>query len=471
VTRTLQLVAVLVSLVMLATACGLENAANGPTRVEAVVPRSNNLFIGSDVRVLGMTVGRVDNLEAEGANVRVTMEVDPEIDLPADATLEVIPDSLLGERFAQIDPPYTDGPTFEDGDTIPIERTKVPAETDEFLAAFEEFLSALDPDAVAELVDVLTETLIGQGGELNTLLDQGSDTVRILADSSDDLMAIIDELGDLNETVATRDQQIGQVLEDWSTVTRTISEESDEIIEGVDNLRRLTAELRPLLDDHADPLVQDLETLATSASTIDRNLERLADAARGGRELFAGAGRGVEFENARLAFDNRFEGLVLAIEERLANRLAGLCIRLGADQCASAEYWRETLPSTCIEGVTMCGPDDEPFEESLTSALGVLTEEQRAQLEADAAQQAAEEAERERAEQEAREREEAEAQAEADDDPIAPPTPGGDGEGGDAQERLPMPDPRLNSSDDEEDEESRSSSWRDRMSRAFGGGS
>jgi phospholipid/cholesterol/gamma-HCH transport system substrate-binding protein len=440
------------------TACTLPFGAGPQSQtVQAVLPRANNLFEGSDVRVLGIRVGSVRSLEPEGLHVLATMEIDQDIQLPADVNAVLTPTSLLGERFIQLDPPYTGGPTLQSGSVIPPERTRVPAEIDEVLASFEAFLEGLDRDTLSNLVDVLAETLAGQGEGLNRLLDQGSTTVRILADSSDDLNGIVSEMADFNETLATRERQIGTFLEDWSTVVRTISEESDQIVDGLANLRRLMNEIRPLTDEHADQIVADMEVLATSLSTVERNLDRLGLMIRGSRLLFEGAGRGINFEHARLRLDNEGEPLAGAITLRLVDRLVGLCLRLGVELCSVPEFWEPHLPDLiCIPGLSVCPAGGAQLSAVLAEALGQLPPEALEEL--------------------VTELEEAEAEGELEPAPAEPePTEPAGSEPPPAVpqpeptedsllDRLPLPDPRLQDAGTTEE------SLLDRLARMLGGG-
>lgn len=412
-------VAVLVGLTLVAAACTPNPAGSDPRIVEAIVVRSNNLFTGSDVRVLGMRVGSVLALESAGQHVLVRMEILADTELPEGVQAHVRPVSLLGERFVQLDPPYVEGPTHAEGEVIPLERTTVPAETDEVLASFERFLASLDPETLAELVDVVADTIEGQGQGLNQLLDRGAGTIRILADSSEDLMATVRALGQFNATLATRDQRIEQVIRDWSTVAATLAEETEAAVSGVVNLRRLMTELRPLLDDHAEPLVTDLEILTTTLSTVDRNLDRVAQLVHGGRILFEGAGRAFDFPNARLRLLNQSEELGRHIQDRVTQRLAGLCLRLSLPSCADELFWSEQLPTElCLDGVVTCTESTVPVEDALADAIMSLPPEALERL-----------AEEQRSQ-------EPEPESEFEPQPEREPT----------LDRLPLPDPRLSQS-------------------------
>lgn len=367
--RARLLAPLLLVLALLAGACSIDRAGGGRS-LEAIVARSNNLFVGSDVRVLGMRVGRVTALRQEGVNVRVSMTLDPEVEVPADVRAEIQPTSLLGERFVALHPAYTGGPTWPEDQPLPLERTGVPAETDEVLASFEEWLEGLNPETIAELVDVVSVTLEGQGEGLNSLIDAGGDTVRVLADSSDDLMAAVSALADVSETMAARDQRLSSAIENWSTVVGTLGEESGQIVEGVGNIRRLVGELKPLLDEHAVPLASDLRHLTTALQTVDRNLARVGLMVSGSAGLFDAAGTAFEHEHARLKLLNIGNELPRHIADRLADRLVGVCMRLQEQVCATRAFWDAHLPAAlCWEGVTACAEGRKDIAEAFGEAM------------------------------------------------------------------------------------------------------
>jgi phospholipid/cholesterol/gamma-HCH transport system substrate-binding protein len=445
--RRLILLAAVVSLL---SGCIGPFASDSGLKFEVVFNRANNLFEGSDVRLLGVPKGKVLELTPEGSDVIAVIEMEPGLELPADVRAAVAPTSLLGERFVQLDPPYTGGPKLEDGAVIGRDRTSVAVDIDEVLHGFETFLEGLDEDTLAELVDVLAATLEGQGEGLNQLLDQGSETVSVLARSSDDLNVAVSQLAALNQTVATRDQELGAMFDDLSVVMRTIADESPEIIEGISNLRRLTNELRPLVDEHADPLIRDLEVLATTLSTVERNLDRVGEIVRGGSRLFETAGRAIDYEHAMLRLDNEAENIPAVLTDRLVNRLTGVCIRLGIAECADEEFFEPILPIiTCVPDFQTCDTDEESFGDAVLAGLNLLPDDARLELEREIR------AERRR-ERRLQRQQEQEAAQEPTPTPSPSPSP--------LTERLPLPSPQLSA------EPPPPESFADRLSRLLGGG-
>ena len=428
-------------LVCAAAAVGLLGGCVGPfapepgLRFEAIFTRTNNVFEGSEVRILGVPKGQVMQLRPEGVHVVALLEMEPGIALPADVRASVAPTSLLGERFIRLDRAYTGGPKLPDGAVIPIERTSVGVDIDEVLASFEKFLEGLDEDTLADLVDVLVAALEGQGDGLNQLIDQGSETVAVLRRSSDDLNSAVSQLADLNATVATRDQEIGALFDDLSSVMRTIADEGPQIIEGMQHLRRLTNELRPLADEHSDALVRDLEILATSVSTVERNLKRVGEIFRGGNRLFRGAGRAIDFEHAAIRLDNEAENIPALLNDRLLERLAGVCIRLGIEECSDDEFFKPIEDIiTCVPTFQDCTSNDTTFGEAFLRSINMLPKPARKALEAEAR---------------THQRRQASQQRDRDRTPRPKPRTDPPQEPDDDEsliDRLPLPDPSLGTS-------------------------
>lgn len=451
--RRLGLALVLVILALVASACGVTGGSG--MVVNAVLPSASNIFVGSEVRILGVQVGTVSDIQPSGQVVNVEMTVDPSYDLPADVGAELVAVTLLGERIMEFSPAYTGGPTLSSGDTIPVERTAVPAEVDDVIRSFENFLDALDEGALADLIDAATDTLAGQGPGLNDLIDQGAQTLRILDDAAGDLNGVVSEFADFNEALATRSGEIGETIRQFDETLRFLVEERDEIIGTVQALRRLAVELRPLLDEHTEPLIEDLETLATTLGTVDRNLDNIADFYDNTASLFGDFGPRVpDFETARLKLDNESNNLGDAITRRLTERLTGLCLRLGIDECASNAFWEPFMGTVfCAPGSPGC--DGQPqLTAALASALSSLPEDAQQQMATELQSSAEGGTESPPGEPIAPQGPAAQEPQQQEQAPQAPAPDQGPADQGSAEETpppsaqpLPLPDPRL--SDDQ----------------------
>ena len=78
----------------------------------AEFPRTVSIYQGSDVRVLGVPVGKIDSVTPSGTDVVVTMHYDADVKIPANAKAVIISPSIVGDRFVQLTPAYTGGPVL-----------------------------------------------------------------------------------------------------------------------------------------------------------------------------------------------------------------------------------------------------------------------------------------------------------------------------------------------------------------------
>lgn len=272
--------------VVAAVAAGVLPACtdNGPTyELVAWFPKAVSLYEQSDVKVLGLSAGTVEDIEVVGTRVRVRMRIRRDQPVPPDVRATIVPLSLIGERYVQLFPVWKEGqPRAEPGTEIPVERTSIPTEPDEALAALKKFLDALDPDATGRLVQNLADTLEGNGQGLNDALRSFGDLAALLASKDDELVRIVEHFDDFTATLRTRERQIGQTLDRFATLTTLLSQERTSVEALVDSLSRLSVDGLDLVTEHGSRLDRDLTVLTRVLQSVRANLthvEQLLEAA------------------------------------------------------------------------------------------------------------------------------------------------------------------------------------------------
>jgi len=121
-------------------------------RVKAVFTSANSIRANSPVRIAGVNVGKVKDIQGlpnSTASV-VTMEIDDKgLPIHKDATLKIRPRIFLeGNFYVELQPGTPGSPTLSDGDTIPVTQTAVPVQLDQVL-------TALQGNTRADLQDLL----------------------------------------------------------------------------------------------------------------------------------------------------------------------------------------------------------------------------------------------------------------------------------------------------------------------------
>ena len=290
--RRRSLVAVLVplTLALLLPGCGvLGGGGGGGTKLTAYFPKAVALYDQSQVRVLGLPSGSVEKVTTEGDRVRVDLRIDEGVPLPADVRAAIIPNSLIGERYVQLFPAWTEGePKVEDGHVIELDRTIIPVEPDEALAALKEFLDTLDPEGVGRLIDNAAGTLEGNGQPLNRALSSFSQLVETFAENDDVIVSLLENFDDFTATMLTREQQLGEIMDAFATATGVLADERASLEGLINGLAEVSNDGLDLVAEHATRLEKDIATLTRLARSVDTQLDAVEDLLDAGPLLTAG---------------------------------------------------------------------------------------------------------------------------------------------------------------------------------------
>ncbi len=270
--RLLRCVAVALTGALLLGGCSL-TGTSGTYEVVARFRRAVAVYEQSDVKVMGITVGHVRHIDIDGNEIVVTLAINDDVPLPADATVGIEPSSLIGERNIVL-PPWKPGKErLAPGTVIGTDRTIVPVEPDEALQAVTDLVGALDPNAVNDLLTASAGALAGNGATINEALKQLSQLIPSLDQQDHKLLAIAGDVDRLSAVVRAREAEIGRLLDDFSNVAGVLDDERQHIIDFVDAMVRLTREGKALLTTYEVTLPDDLQTVGTIALTIKVNAD------------------------------------------------------------------------------------------------------------------------------------------------------------------------------------------------------
>ncbi len=157
-----------------------------------------SLYEGSDVRVLGVAVGKIESVTPEGTRVKVVLKYDGDIKIPADAQAVIISPSIVGDRYVQLTPVYDGGDVLEDNVSLDESRTAVPLELDQIYSSLDRLTVALGPNganANGALTDLLESTAAnfgGQGAKFRQTLADFSTLSETLDDNKEELFGSLD---------------------------------------------------------------------------------------------------------------------------------------------------------------------------------------------------------------------------------------------------------------------------------------
>ncbi|WP_315770651.1 MCE family protein [Rhodococcoides kroppenstedtii] len=205
------------------------------TRITVEFARTTGLYPGDDVKLMGVTVGSVDEIRPRGDRVEVDLSVDDHYRVPADAKAVLVSPSLVTARFVQLAPAWIEGEALSTGDRIPLERTAIPVEWDRITEQLDRVSRALAPDGgtdsrpLGALVDAAEATLDGRGETVAATVRSLSDALRTLSDGRTDLYAVVRNLQVFASALAASDRQIVQVNDTLASVSTALTDDGDEV--------------------------------------------------------------------------------------------------------------------------------------------------------------------------------------------------------------------------------------------------
>jgi phospholipid/cholesterol/gamma-HCH transport system substrate-binding protein len=268
-----------VALVVVAALAFVMNRPSG-TRYSAMLSTVIGLYPGSDVRVLGVPVGRIDSVEPQGQLVKVNFEVNSRTKVPAGAMAAVVAPTVVADRYLQLTPVYTGGPTMAPGTVIPKERTASPAEFDDLLASAQKLSTSLGPQgvngngALSDALHTLALNLNGNGKQLNTTLDNTAQAINTLSASRDNLAGTVQNLASFTTNLKQNDGKVREFTHQFAQVSDYLADERQNLGETLKQLSETLGDVAKFVHDNRSEIRSNVDKLGEIVGTV--NGERLA---------------------------------------------------------------------------------------------------------------------------------------------------------------------------------------------------
>ncbi|WP_330183663.1 MCE family protein [Nocardia sp. NBC_01503] len=247
----------------------------GKKHITAYFPSTNGLYVGDEVRVLGVKVGKIDSIEPGKDRVTAKITVDRGIDIPADAAAVIVSPSLVSARFIQLAPAYTGGAKMADGASIPIEHTAVPVEWDDIKTELTKLSVALGPvgedkqGSFGRVIDTAAANLgNGNAQAFRDTLKELSSTLNTLSDGRTDLFGTIRNLQQLVDVLSKSNDQIVQFGGRLASVASVLSGVSTDLGAGLDNLDIAVTDVKRFLDERGGALTEGIQRLGDATQVL-----------------------------------------------------------------------------------------------------------------------------------------------------------------------------------------------------------
>ncbi|AWK77014.1 mammalian cell entry protein (plasmid) [Rhodococcus oxybenzonivorans] len=272
--KVLLLIVVIVAVV---AGTGAWVANNATHHISAYFRSATGLYVGDRVMILGVEVGRVNEIAPEGDRVRIEFEYDGDYDVPADAQAVIVAPVLVTGRYIQLAPAYTGGEKMQDGQTIPVERTAVPVEFDEVKEQVVKLAQDVgrtpeNPNgSLNDFVSNTADTLRGNGQTLHDSLVKLSDASSTLSKGGEDLFASVRNLQSFTSALAANEQQITAFSRELATTSSVLNANRTELDALLNSMLVTFGEVTQFLQDNRGALTTDVGKLTDiTRQLVDR---------------------------------------------------------------------------------------------------------------------------------------------------------------------------------------------------------
>ncbi|REE95541.1 MCE family protein [Thermomonospora umbrina] len=258
----------------------------GGKRITAHFDRTVGVYAGSDVRVLGVRVGEIESVRPAGREVRVTLRVDDDVEIPAAANALVVAPSVVADRYVQLTPAYNGGPRIRDGAAIPKARTAVPVEVDQLYESITRLTDALGPNGVnstGALSDALRTgdaNLRGNGEAMADMIREFGQATRTLSGTSDEFFGTLANLQRFTTMVKANDSQVSRAYQQLADINEYLAADRDELVAALSELstalravERWLKKYRPLLKTNVDRLAKITQVLVRQRASLAEALD------------------------------------------------------------------------------------------------------------------------------------------------------------------------------------------------------
>ena len=280
--RRLQRAGALGAAALMLTGCGFRGAysfslpggadvGDDPYTVQVEFLDVLDLVPQSAVRVADVPVGRVEEIElADDWTALVTITVNGDVDLPANAVAAIQQSSLLGEKYVELAPPGGREPEgqLDDGALVPLERTNRNVEVEELLGAMS---LVLNGGGLAQLQTInreLGEALEGRESAIRDTLSQLDTFIGGLDQQKAEISRALDSANALAETLASRTATIENALDTIGPGLDVINEQRGLLVSMLESLARLGDVGTRIIEQSAANTVADLQLLQPILSQL-----------------------------------------------------------------------------------------------------------------------------------------------------------------------------------------------------------
>ena len=260
---------------------GTEGKGPGAYTIHAQLPDVNNLQPNSRVRVGDVNVGTVTNIERQGWHALLTINLDGNVHLPANATAVMGQTSLLGSLHIELAPPKDVAPqgVLHNGSLIPLKSAGTYPSTDQTLAALSLLLNGGGVGQIQDITQSLSTAFKGREKDLRSLVVELDKFAGNVNAQTGDIINATDSLNRLAGQFSAQKPVVDKAIQTIPDALGVLKQERDNLADVADQLGKFGALAADSVNQSKQALIQELkdvgpvvESLANAGPALTRSL-------------------------------------------------------------------------------------------------------------------------------------------------------------------------------------------------------
>ncbi|WP_211699256.1 virulence factor Mce family protein [Mycobacterium spongiae] len=267
---------------MVLTSCTWRGIANvplpvgrgtGPHHMTIYVQMPDTLALNTNsrVRVADVWVGTVRDISLKNWIATLTLDLDPTVQLPANATAKIGQTSLLGTQHVELAAPaHPSRQPLETGDTIPLKNSSAYPTVERTLASIAVILSGGGIPNLEVIQAEILNILGGHADQVREFLGRLDTFVTELNRQRDDLTRAIDSTNELVTIIANRNDTLDRVLTEFPPLVAHFADTRDLFADATESLGRFSDVANRVLSDTRPSLHENLNSLQRPLYQLER---------------------------------------------------------------------------------------------------------------------------------------------------------------------------------------------------------
>lgn len=248
-------------------------------RYQALFDEAGGLSSGNEVKVSGVTVGTVSDVELDHGKALVTFAVNSKVRVGKDTTAQVGIGTLLGERMLVLKPQGSGsiGPLG----VIPLSRTSSPYSLNDALDEFTTNTAETDTAAINLSLDTLSDTIERLAPQLAPTFEGVSRLSKSLNNRNESLSTLLTAASDVTGILSERSEQVNTLLLNANDLLGVLQGRRQALVTLLANTTAVAQQLTGLVDDNEQELAATLEKLNRVSEVLERNRDNLTKSLNG----------------------------------------------------------------------------------------------------------------------------------------------------------------------------------------------